>query len=62
MAERKTVDTRPGAMPDIRAEGDAITFHLTIAGVGERAQLVIRCDPGGGVRVSIDHVESSRAA
>ena len=49
-------------MPEIRAEGDAITFHLPIAGVGDRAQLVIRCDPRGGVRVSIDHGDASRAA
>ena len=54
MALRKT-DMRRGALPDIRTEGEAITFHLTIAGVGERAQLVIRCDPGGGVGVSIEH-------
>jgi hypothetical protein len=62
MARRKTVDMRRGALPDIRAEGEAITFHLAIAGVGERAQLVIRCDPGGGVRVSIERGDASRAA
>jgi len=61
MARRKTVDMKPGTMPDIRAEGGAITFHLAIAGVGERAQLVIRCDPDGGVRASIDHVHAPRA-
>jgi len=48
-------------MPEIRAEGEAIAFHLAIGGVEGYAQLVIRCDPDGSVRASLARVESRHA-
>ena len=41
-------------MPDIRADGDRLTFHLAITGVGGHAKLILHCDPDGTVRASID--------
>jgi hypothetical protein len=53
MSGRKTIDQRPGAPPEIRAEGDSVTFHLAIAGLDDRARLVIRCDADGEVWASL---------
>jgi hypothetical protein len=43
MAARKTLDRQPGASPEIRREGDSITFVLEVAGAPERIKLVLRC-------------------
>jgi hypothetical protein len=48
------MDQRPGSTPDIRADGDSVTFRLEIAGVNPGAKLVIRCDPDGTVWASMD--------
>ncbi len=55
MATRKILDTRPGSVPDIRAVGDSVMYVFAIAGTAGPTQLVIRCDPDGNVRASIDH-------
>jgi hypothetical protein len=55
MPARKTLDQRPGSVPDIRADGDSVTFHFLIAGVDRDARLLIRCEADGTVRASIDH-------
>jgi hypothetical protein len=52
MATRTPTDKRPGPLPEIRAEGDSVTFHLDIAGVTDDARLVIRCDADGNVWAS----------
>jgi len=54
MEARKTVDERPGTMPDIRAEGTSVTFHLKIAGLHTSARLIIRCDADGTVWASTE--------
>jgi hypothetical protein len=54
MPARKTVDERPGEMPDIRTDGNSVTFHLKIAGLHASARLAIRCDPDGTVWVSTE--------
>ncbi len=54
MPTRKPVDKRPGPLPEIRADGNSVTFHLTIAGAQEGARLIIRCDPDGNVWASLD--------
>jgi hypothetical protein len=41
-------------MPDIRADGDSVTFHLEIAGVHEGARLIIRCASDGTVWASTE--------
>jgi hypothetical protein len=55
MAVRKALDQRPGPVPEIRANGDSVTFRLDIAGVDRDTRLIIRCDPDGTVQASIEH-------
>jgi hypothetical protein len=43
MAVRRTLDRQPGAIPEVRREGDSITFVLEVAGAPERLKLVLRC-------------------
>jgi hypothetical protein len=43
MAVRRTLDRQPGAAPEVRREGDSITFVLEVAGAPERLKLVLRC-------------------
>lgn len=51
-SERKTLDQRPGALPEIRADGDIVIFCLNVP--SEHARLIIRCNPDGTVVASID--------
>jgi hypothetical protein len=46
---------RPGKQPEVRKEGDALTFVLQIALEGSRrsAELVIRCERNGEISASI---------
>ena len=50
---RKGLDQEPGATPDIRAEGDAVTFRFAVAGVPERMKLALRCNAKGELWASI---------
>lgn len=43
MAARKVLDRQPGATPEVKREGDSITFVLEVAGAPERIKLVLRC-------------------
>lgn len=43
MAVRKVLDRQPGATPEVRREGDSITFMLEVAGAPEHLKLVLRC-------------------
>lgn len=54
-SERKTLDQRPGAVPEIRADGDAVLFSLRVP--TEHAQLIIRCAPDGTVSASIEFAQ-----
>jgi uncharacterized protein (UPF0548 family) len=56
MARRKALEHRPGIMPDIRADGDSVTFHLQTFGVDAEARLIIRCDADGAVWASMDSI------
>jgi hypothetical protein len=51
-----TTDRRPGAMPDIRADGDHIVFEFPVA-IGARdvhpRRLVLRCTQDGDVLAAI---------
>jgi hypothetical protein len=51
MFDPRALDQRPGAVPDIRAEGDSVLFCLDLP--GEQARLIIRCDPDGAIYASI---------
>jgi hypothetical protein len=51
---RKTLDQRPGSVPDIRAHGDSVTFRFAVPSVSIGAGLVIRCSADGAVWASID--------
>lgn len=43
MAARKMLDRQPGVTPEVRRDGDAVTFVLEVAGAPERIKLVLRC-------------------
>lgn len=43
MAARKVLDRQPGVAPEVRRDGDSITFVLEVAGAPERVKLVLRC-------------------
>jgi hypothetical protein len=49
MGARKTLDRQPGPLPDIRADGDNVTFGLGIPGLLDGSRLVLRCDAAGEV-------------
>jgi hypothetical protein len=53
MSARKPLDRIPGSAPEIRADGDNVTFRLDVAGISEQAKLVLRCDADGGVWATI---------
>ena len=37
------LDRQPGSIPEVRREGDSVTFLLEVAGAPERIKLVLRC-------------------
>lgn len=43
MAARKVLDRQPGAVPEIRRDGDSMTLFLEVAGAPEHVKLVLRC-------------------
>jgi hypothetical protein len=47
----KKLDERPGAVPDIRADGDSVIYLIDIS--GERAQLILRCSPTGAIYAAL---------
>jgi hypothetical protein len=49
MAARKTLDRQPGPLPEIRADGDNVTFGLGIPGLSDGSRLILRCDSSGEV-------------
>ena len=52
MAARRTLDQRPGPLPDIQMDGDSVTFTFDLADP-LHARLVVRCDPDGGVYAAL---------
>jgi hypothetical protein len=54
MATRKTLDRHPGAIPEIRADGDNVTFRIEVIGEADDTRLVLRCDAEGEVWVAIE--------
>jgi hypothetical protein len=52
MAARKTLDRRPGPLPDIQMDGDSVTFTFDLTEPLD-ARLVVRCDARGDVYVAI---------
>jgi hypothetical protein len=52
MAARKTLDQRPGPLPDIHMDGDSVTFTFDLA-EPLHTSLVVRCDPDGEVYAAI---------
>jgi hypothetical protein len=57
--KRAPIDQLPGRFPEIRTDGDSVTFKLALPGLDEQTRLVLRCDPDGNVWASI---ASRRAA
>jgi hypothetical protein len=55
MTPRKKTDQRPGGVPEIRAIGDGVTYLFEVTGLDCHGRLIIRCDPDGAIRMSIEH-------
>jgi hypothetical protein len=53
MGARRVLDRQAGQVPEIRVEGDNVTFCLNIAGTGKSRRLVLRCDADGNVWASV---------
>jgi len=51
--KRAPIDQLPGRFPEIRTDGDSVTFKLALPGLDEQTRLVLRCDPDGNVWASI---------
>lgn len=54
---REQIDQRPGPAPEIRAEGESVTFVFRIK---DQTHLVIRCDSDGHVWSSISRARTDR--
>lgn len=52
MAAPKTLDRRPGPLPDIQMDGDSVTFTFDLTDPLD-AHLVVRCDARGDIYVAI---------
>jgi hypothetical protein len=59
MSARKTLDQRPGPLPDIHLDGDSVTFTFDFADP-LHAQLVVRCDPDGEVYAALPQRQQQR--
>jgi hypothetical protein len=57
MDARRAPDRRAGPVPEIRVEGNSVTFRLDIAGTGKPRRLVLRCDEDGNVWASVAEKE-----
>jgi hypothetical protein len=53
MSIRTKLDTQAGALPIIRAEANAVVFHLGVVGVQKGARVLVRCDEEGNVWASL---------
>jgi len=53
---REQIDQRPGPAPEIRAEGESVTFVFRIK---DHTRLVIRCDMNGNIWSAITRPETS---
>ena len=51
--KRAPIDQLPGRFPEIRSDGDSVTFKLALPGLDESTRLVLRCDSQGNVWASI---------
>jgi hypothetical protein len=60
MAIRHSLDREPGPVPEIRAVGDSVVFHMAVRDAAAGARLTIRCNPDGSVWVSIQTDEQER--
>jgi hypothetical protein len=58
MSIRTKLDTQPGALPIIRADGDTVVFHLGVVGVQKGACVLVRCDEDGNVWASLTAAET----
>lgn len=61
MAARKALDRQPGAVPEIQADADNVTFRFDVAGAPEGMKLVLRCDSKGEIWGSIQIAPVPRA-
>jgi hypothetical protein len=60
MAVRKAIDRQPGSVPEIRADGDSVTFRLHVAGTPPETRLVLRCGADGELWAAIVNLSPDR--
>ena len=61
MAARKTLDRRPGPLPEIRTDGESVFFAFTLLDV-PNGRLVLRCDAAGELYAWIPDPEPADSA
>ena len=62
MAARRGLDNKAGAPPEIRPQGDSVTFDLKITGNRTGSRLLLRCDEAGNVFASIERTARRKPA
>jgi hypothetical protein len=60
MAVRKALDRQPGPVPEIRADGNSVTFRLEVSGTPAETRLVLRCGADGEVWAAIAKASPGR--
>jgi hypothetical protein len=53
MARRKRIDRHPGPVPEIRIVDESLVFEFACNSSDQCGRLLIRCDDGGEIFVSI---------
>jgi hypothetical protein len=61
MAYRRSLDSRPGSLPEIRSLGSSVKFLIEVRTVRDSPRLVLRCDDDGNVWASIATPHRSEA-
>jgi hypothetical protein len=54
MSTRRSLDTRPGSLPEILPAGSSVRFLIDVTTVRDTPRLILRCDPDGSVWASIE--------
>jgi hypothetical protein len=53
MTYRRSLDSHPGSLPEIRSVGSSVKFFIDVRTVRRSPRLVLRCDDDGNVWASI---------
>jgi len=61
MTSRRSLDGRPGSLPEIRPDGKSVKFLIDVRTVRDTPRLVLRCDDDGNVWASIHTADRHEA-